>query len=59
MKEDMRDRKARGRTETERLQRQHKGEAVRSRTARRHAIPADACRSMPARRAKEVSTGTN
>lgn len=23
------------------------------------AVPAEACRSMPARRAKEVSTGTN
>jgi hypothetical protein len=59
MEEDMRDRRDSRRTETERLQRQREGEAVRSRTARRHAIPADACRSMPARLAKEVRTGTN
>jgi hypothetical protein len=40
------------RTETERLQRQREGEAARTRMAWRDAIPAECCRSMPARRAK-------
>jgi hypothetical protein len=35
------------------------GAAAGSRTALGNPIPADACRSMPARRAKEVSIGTN
>jgi hypothetical protein len=36
-------------TKAERLQRQREGEAARTRTASRDAIPPNACRSMPER----------
>ena len=59
MKEATRDRKARGGRRPSAREGRSPGCSCATADASREPIPANACRSMPARRAKEVSVGTN
>src|SRR6266540_5323100 len=59
MKEATRDRKARGGRRPSAREGRSPGCSCATADASREPIPANACRSMPARRAKKVSIGTN
>lgn len=59
MKEDKRDRRARGELRPNARRKQREGDAARARTAWRDAIPAERLPEHASEASKEVSTGTN